>query len=352
MNVKKFRPKRILFYHPFGGIGDVVLVSPTICALKNSYPEATIDLMVIPSNEEIAHYIPNVNQVIVYDHKGRDRNFKQFMKLKAFLHSQRYDLAITTNHSTRNAIVTWISGARCRIGSPEQGGFLFLTHPVRKPTQPIHLSQLFLEYIKPLGITSPDSKLALNIKAQYLQSVKQKLIVKTKKPIVALCPFGSWPQKSWTIEQCADLLRKLSPIAELYLIGGKKDRFGLETINNLSGGIANVLAGELNIGELIALIKLSDLVVTVDTGPLHIASALSIPVVALYGPTEYYGSGPRGPNDIIVIHQFECKPCTKEMTCENNRCMQAIQAEEVYIAVQKILTKLKKLITIEKGGES
>lgn len=319
-------------------MGDVVLSTPVVRALKKAYPKAEIDLMVIPQTREIAQYIPSLNQIIVYDKEDKHRKLKEFLKLRSFLRSRHYDLAITASNSTRSALITWVSGARYRIGSPNQGGFLFLTHPVREDSVPMHLSEIFLQYLRPLGIHGSDSSLELQIDPHNIQKVQQKLVHNPDRPLIAICPFGNCrPQKSWTIENCSELVKLLAPMADLYLIGGKAEQSRLEKINSLSGGLAMVWAGNLSMGELIAFVKLLDLLVTVDTGPMHIAGAVGTKIVALFGPTEPTSCGPRGKDDVVIRHYPGCEPCRKPIECD--RCMRDIQAEEVYSEVLKLIPR-------------
>lgn len=340
MDLKKLQPKKILYYQPYN-MGDVILSSPLIRSLKKTYPNADIDLMVIPKTEEIARHIPYVHQVILYDKEGRDRKLKEFKKLKQFLHQQHYDLAITTSHTTRSAMVMKASGAPFRIGSPEQGGFLFLTHTVREKKEIRHQSESFLDFLNPLGIYEKDSRLEVTVAAEDTENVIQKLNLNFKRPFVIICPFGSSkPNNKWTNENCSEFIKLLNPQADLYLIGAKSDEPRLEEINKASGGLAKVLAGVLNLGELLAFIKLADVLVTIDTGPLHMASAVGTRIVGLFGPSNPILWGPRDKDDIIITHDCSCKPCPMDVEpCKDLQCMKSIKADEVRNAVTKLLTK-------------
>ncbi|MGE5606047.1 MAG: lipopolysaccharide heptosyltransferase II [Bacteroidota bacterium] len=336
MDIKQIKPKRILYYQPYN-IGDVVLSTPLIRALKNAYPEATIDIMVLPKTAGIAKCIPHINQVIVYNKDG-DQKLKGLWQLGCYLRKQHYDLAITTSHSTRSALVTWLSGARYRIGSPLQGGFLFLTHPVREEMQLKHQSEVFLEFLKPLGIENQDSRLELHVNPEDIQNIRRKLSLTSDRPILVVSPFGKvTPTKNWAFDNCSKFLKMAASQGDLYLIGAKIDQPELEKINSLARGVAQVLGGILSLGELVALIKIANVVVTVDAGPLHIGNAVNTPVVALWGPSVLGIWGPRGNKDIIIRHQLDCQPCQKYKTCMDTQCMKSIQAEEVYAAVTKIL---------------
>lgn len=336
MDLTCFKPKKILLYHTFSNIGDIVLSSPLPRALKKAYPTTDIDLMVLPKVEEIARYIPYIHQVIVYDKQGVDRSFKQLFKLRKHLRNQNYDLAITTSNSTRSAIITWISGACFRIGDKSEATPLFLTNPVNPQHLPdLHQSKYLLEYLRPLGIPREDSRLELQISPEDIQKVQSYFSQVHIRPRITICSVACGAHRNWPVENCSKLIQSLRPYADLYLVGTKTDKTRLEEINRLAGGFAHVLAGTLSIGELIAFIHLSDLLITVDTGTLHIGTAVGTKVIGLFGSGEPLVWGPQGQNDIVIHHR--CNPCIFSSGCRDNRCMKAIKAEEVFTASMGLL---------------
>lgn len=341
-------PKKILIVNPLN-IGDVVLTGPMVRALKKEYPNASIDLMVTPITEKIAKCLPDIDQVLVYDKAGKHRRLKDILELRAQMHSRHYDLAITIHVSTRSAISTWLSGAKFRIGLNSQGGSLFLTHAIDERTLFGHRAEQLIQLLQPLGISGNYTKLALQVEPKILERVKQKLALTFERPIVLVCPFGNWPQKIWLEDRYRELLPQLAQKAEVFLIGDRKVLPGLEAINSIAGGVAKIWAGDLDLIELVGLIKLATLMLTIDTGPLHIADAVGTPVVSLFGPTEPSCWGPRNENSVVISRDLSCKPCLQRPLCKDNQCMKQISAQEVFEKVDILLKQLnqKKIKPVE-----
>lgn len=160
-----------------------------------------------------------------------------------------------------------------------------------------------------------------------------------------LCPFSDDTQKNWTISGYSHVLQALEKVADCYLIGTRSQRPMLNAINSYAGHVAKVLGGTLSLGELGALIKQADLLITVDTGPMHIAQAFPTPVIALMGPTDPKIWGPRQSCDIILNKPMYCSPCWHKDAVKNERhrnlCMRRIKPAEVIRSAEAILTASK-----------
>lgn len=320
-------------------IGDVLLTTPVIRALREQYPDAIIDMLVVPVAEPIARLNPYVNHVFVYDKRGRHKKLSQLWQLIRMLRREKYDLTVSTNFALRGAMVAWASGARWRAGYDAQHAGWFLTHAAASYRPVVrHETENQLDVLKPLGITSQDTSLVLQINPLDRQALHDIVKRTPGKSLAVLCPAGSYPQKSWTPEGYAALLRAIAPQADCCLIGGRKEQQYLELINGRSGNTAQVFGGTLTLGQSAALIATADLLITVDTGPLHIAQAVGTPVLALFGPTDPKGWGPRGPQDVVLQAPAACAPCWGKIQCEDHRCMTQISSEQV---ISKTLEMLK-----------
>lgn len=314
-------------------IGDVVLSTPVARALRQKWPEAIIDMLVVPLTVPIAKGNPFVDHVIEYDKRGRHKKIGNLIGLVREIRAQRYDLAIATNHASRGAILAWVSGIRYRVGYDAQHAGIFLTHIASaKRTEIRHEAENYLDVLKPLGIRTEDTSLTFRVDPEDVASMWEKVTPVPEKPIVVICPIGSYPLKSWRFDGYAELIRRLAPVAACYLIGGRGEQRQLEEINASSGSLAGVLAGTLTLGEVAALIEKAKLLVTVDTGPMHIANAVGTPAVALFGPTDPKGWGPRGASDIVLQHPVNCSPCWGKRPCEDHQCMKNLDTDTVISA--------------------
>jgi len=338
MNADPKSVRRILLIN-LAFIGDVLLTTPVARALHEAFPNADIDMMTIPLTAPIARGNPYINDVIEYDKRGRHKKIGELLKLIGRIRARRYDLAITANFAPRGAMLAWASRIPVRVGYDAQHAGWFLTH-IASAKRPVirHEAENHLDVLKPLGITTADTSLTLAVDPRDEAALEAKIRRRPDKKLVLICPAGSYPRKSWTVEGYAALVRALEPDADCCLTGGAKEGPLLAEINSAANGLAQVLPGILTLGELAALVKAADLVVTVDTAPLHIAQAVGTPVVALFGPTDPRVWGPRGPRDIVIKAPADCSPCWGRTPCPDHSCMEKIDPQTVTKAARDILT--------------
>lgn len=319
-------------------IGDVILSTPVARALRENYPDAQIDMLVVPLTQPIARGNPYIDNALVYDKRGKHKKITELWKLIRFLRSREYDLAVCANFASRGAILAWAAGIRLRAGYDAQQAGWFLTHAASpRRTGICHESENYLDVLKPLGITTNDTSLAFNINPADAASLHLKVPRDWRRPLALVCPIGSYPLKSWTAAGYARLLEHMAELADCYLIGGRGEESQLKDINRLAGDKAGILAGTLNLGELAAFIAESKLLVTVDTGPMHMACAVRVPVAAFFGPTDPRVWGPRGPRDVIFQNIIDCSPCWGRIPCADHRCLEELNEEEVIRMVINLL---------------
>jgi len=329
---------RKILYINLAFIGDVLLSTPTIRALRQQYPNAVIDMLVIPWAAQAAVGNPYVNHVYTYDKKGEHRNLKNLWKLILKLRSNHYDIAITTNFAPRGALLAKAIGARVRVGYDTQHAGLFLTHTVSASRVVVrHETENQLAVVKPLGITTSDFSLAFKHNPVDIENMEKKIGISANKAIVVICPFGRHPLNSWSIQGYVDVLTALSRVASCYLIGGTAEKERLDEINGKAGFCGRVLAGELSIGELAAFLVQSSLVITVDTGPMHLAAAVGVPILALFGRSDVRVWGPRAACDQVIKVDLDCAPCITPRECQHHSCMKGIKSDMVIGTALKML---------------
>lgn len=337
MNIESSTIRKILFIN-LAFIGDVILSTPATRALKQKYPQAEIDMLVIPLTAPLAKGNPYVHDVVVYDKRGEHKKYAKLWLLIQRLRERNYDMAVTTNFSLRSAVMAWVSGAKYRLGFDAQHASLFLTHSMPAKRDFIrHEVHNQLDVVKPLGITDASTVLEYAIHEKERQAVEKEIAVNQSRPLVLVCPAGSYARKSWTISGYAALLQALAVNADCCLIGGRAEQSFLEEINKQAGGVARVFGGTFSLDQLPALIDRADLLITVDTGPLHIAQAVGTPVVALFGPSDSRVWGPRGKQDVVLQCAVDCSPCWGKGDCSANRCIEDIQSQDVIDQSLRIL---------------
>lgn len=328
-----------ILYINLAFIGDIILSTPAMRALRAKYPAATIDMLVTPWAGQAAVGNPYVDHVHIYDKKGEHRKLKNLWQLISTLRSEKYDLVITANYALRGALVAKMIGARYRVGYDAQHAGHFLTHTTSAKRVGVkHETENQLDVLKPLEISTNDFSLAFRHNPIDVQNMKQKIGKFPEKPLVVICPFGRHPLNSWTREGYITLVTTLSSVASCYLIGGKGEREKLAQINQQAGNRGRVLAGELTIGELAVFLGRSSLVITVDTGPMHLAAAAGAPILALFGRSDERVWGPRGKEDQVVRLELACAPCIVPRECSHHSCMKQLTSE---VVVTKALAMLK-----------
>lgn len=327
-------------------IGDIVLSCPTSRALKKFFPLAEIDMLVSKPQGEAAFHNPYISNVIFYDIENWQQDRTKLMALIQVLRGKKYDFALSSRHGSADPMMAFLSGAVHRAGFDTHGGGKFLTHVLPlDPAVLMHETEYQLAVLATLGITSDDTSIEFLVSDEEESSLYTKLprLHDNGRPIVLLCPFSDDPQKNWTDSGYVEILRTLAEFADCYLMGSLRQLTALHGINACAGNLAKVLGGLLSLGELAALIRAATLLITVDTGPMHIAQAFSTPVVALMGPTDPRVWGPRNPGDIVLTKPMECAPCwhkdeSIKKSCRFNECMWRILPEDVIKAATGILT--------------
>lgn len=289
-------------------IGDVVLATPVVRALHEAYPEARITMMTVPLTKAVAAMNPYIDEVLVYDKKGRQKGLLGMVRMARQLRAHRFDLAVCLNFAVRGAVVARLAGIPARLGYDAQHAKYFLTHAassIRPAVQ--HEAVNHLGVLMPLDLTTYDVSLVLRIPPEIETSAEEKLAaqeIAAEKTIV-ICPCGSYERKNLSANTLIELLRLLladsrSPV----LIGGLNDAALLQQAAHEAGlAQSRVLAGSLTLPELAAFLRRAALLVTVDTGPLHIAQAVRCPTVAVFGPTDPRIWGPRGEYDVVIAEE-------------------------------------------------
>jgi heptosyltransferase-2 len=316
-------------------LGDVILTTPLLAALAARF--GPVDVVTTPAAAALLEGHPGVRRVIRYDKRGADRGWSGLWRLAAGLHRTGYRRVYLPHRSWRSAALALLSGARERIGFGGTPAAITYTGVVSRPASGHEVERLLA-----LAGEGPDEPppVSLAIAREEEAAADRWLAARGLEPgFVALAPGSIWGTKRWPYYP--DLAARLD--RAVVVVGGPDDAKLAETVVAAAPGRGHSAAGALGLGESAALIRRAALLVTNDSAPLHLATAVQTPIVALFGPTApAQGFAPRGPGDVVVEHpMLDCRPCSAHgpMICPlgHHRCMQEIGVERVLAAVMTIL---------------
>lgn len=329
--------QNILVIKP-GAIGDLLQLTPALRALHGKYPEARISVLVgSAATAPLFRHNPHVHEAIVFDRRGEHRTFPSLSRLWRYLHGERYDLVLNYQRSNLKAWILASAAFPCRV---------LVYNKARGRT--VHAVVNHLETLAPLGIDAArvEQRLELFLGEDECRYVGELFELQglTGKKVVALNPGASNLIKCWSTGQFAALGDRLAMElgAKVVLVGGRAER-------ELAEGICSKMrCAPLNLVEKTSLLQLGavlarcNLLVSGDTGPMHMATAVGTPVVALFGAIEPLRTGPVGEGHVVIRHaELSCVPCNAK-SCKNNEhlaCMERITVDEVFQAVVAILGK-------------
>ena len=319
-------------------LGDVVFSTPVYRALKAAYPDARLCVLAVPRVKEVLELCPDVDEVIVYDEDGKAKGILGKIGAGLALRGMKFDAVFILRRSLSRTFVAWLAGIPVRVGFFHRPWQVLLTHGVDdKGCDRIHRGDVYLRVIEFFGVKVRDRSSCLQVGRDVCERLATKLRVKGltgNERIVVLNTGGNWDLKQWPKERFAALAGRLTRELgfTVVLSGSASDLSRVRSIAKDSGVDPVVLAGETDIKELAALFKRAHMVVSADSGPLHLASAVGANVLALFGPTRPEITGPRGQGRIKALEcDVGCNraPCYY-LECPDNRCMKAIMVDDVF----------------------
>ncbi|MBF0331103.1 MAG: lipopolysaccharide heptosyltransferase II [Candidatus Omnitrophica bacterium] len=319
-------------------LGDVVFSTPVYRALKAAYPRAMITVLAVPRVKEVLELCPDVDQVIVYDEKKSFQGIGRMISMAWALRQRKFDAVFILRRSSVRTLMTWLAGIPVRVGYADNKWPGLLTCRVDdRGCDQMHRRDVYLKVIETFGVKVKDRSCYLEVGRDACERLAAKLRAKGlsgDERIVVLNTGGNWALKQWLPERFAELAARLSRELGLKVVlpGAASDLERVRSIARASGVDPVILAGETDLKEMAALFKRAFAVISADSGPLHVASAVGANVVALFGPTRPEITGPCGQGRIKVLqHDVKCNrgPCYY-LECPDNQCMKAISVDDVF----------------------
>lgn len=327
-------------------LGDVVFSSPVFKALKVAYPNAKISCLGVPRVRDVLESIEGIDEVIVYDEKGRDWGLIGKIKLVMRLRRGKFDAAFLLHRSMTRALIVFLAGIPVRIGydAKKRGGLL--TQAIAPAPASLHRLDVYANVIEKAGIPVADRHTRLKVDLEGKFSVGLKLEqygLKADERFIVLNPGGNWDLKRWPVEnfiKLAQLLLKELP-HRVIITGASKDETLAQRLFRGTGSSARVvnLAGQTTLKEMTALLQKAAVVVSVDSGPIHLATSVGAKVVAIFGPTRPELTGPRGIGQALILQKdVGCnRNACYYLQCPDNVCMQSVTVKDVFDAVKSVV---------------
>ncbi len=357
-------PTRILAIK-LADIGDLLLITPALRALRQKYPSAALDVLVTPNNAAVLENLSLVDNVLTldkyqYDHPLQVFRFGRLRALVGFartLRAQHYDTVLLFHHlslrfgALKHGLLSLTTGAACRIGLDNGRGW-FLTHRVPDRGFGVkHELDYFLELAAAAGAPAVSRRVEIGL-TDSDRSVAARLLPPADRPTIALHPGsgGYSLARRWDLIKFAQLGERLHQAggARMVIVGTRAD--GTDDLATALGGQAINLGGRTTLPQLAAVLARCELLIGADSGVLHIASAVGTPTIALFGPTNHLAWAPSLPSDRLTLIRsgIACSPCAYTQQglgtpagCPERTCMAMISVQSVYEAAVSALARGK-----------
>lgn len=344
---------KILIIKP-SSLGDIIHALPFLKAVKDTFPDSSVDWVISKSLKDILNGNPLINELIVIDKdswkdiRNLKRTSREIYNLKKTLKGKHYDMVIDLQGLLRSGIISLFAPSSLKIGfanAREGSRYIYdrrvsvngISHAVDKN---LEVARAIQKDQKPEveSQKSEKTEFPLYIGNTAKENVKRILGKVKEKEYVVIVPSARWKTKRWPLENFGMLISKLS--TPCVITGGSADREIVQQIIASSGGKGINLCGKTDLKELSALIAGARVVISSDSGPMHIAVALKVPVIALFGPTDPLRTGPYGWQDnkdlIVMKSDAPCSPCFKKR-CKDPFCMTDISVDTVLRELKKYL---------------
>ncbi|TKB69998.1 MAG: lipopolysaccharide heptosyltransferase II [Nitrospira sp.] len=346
--MRKDLPRNILVRAP-NWIGDAVMCEPAIHGLRSLFPEAEITMLAKRAVAELFSAAPELSRVVLYDDKGPHAGLSGKWLLAGTLRRHGFDLAVLFQNAFEAAFLAWLAGIPQRYGYATDGRVFFLTTPVAVPSRRGHQVEYYWNLLKPLGLSGAASSPTLCVTADESRQLDVRLAgaeVGLSDIVIGINPGSTYGSaKRWLPERFAEVAQRLAErIGQdenaqvvVVILGARGEESLGKDIAARINGRSVVLSGATTIRELMAVVKRCRLLITNDTGPMHIAAACGVPVVAVFGPTDSQTTAPYGQDRSIVRETVDCAPCLLRECPIDHRCMTRIPVDRVYeVAVQQL----------------
>lgn len=320
-------------------LGDTLFATPFIRAVKESRPGSYVAVLTHSRCEEVLEGNPHIDEIIVYDAKGQHGHLMGRFSLVSQLKSKKFDTAFILRRSLSRTMLLFLSKIPERIGYDNRKSGLFLTKRIPVPARDLHRVEYFLGLARGVGIEPKSANYEFFVSEgdrDMAAKILKEAGLNDRENFIVLNPGGNWDLKRWPLENFArlgdEIFNRFN--TKVVLTGAKKDIELCKVISGMMKKNPLLLCGKTSLKTLGAVFERGNMVISNDSGPMHIAVGVRTPVIALFGPTSAQITGPYGDAAYKVLQKdVDCEtPCYK-LSCKDNRCMAAITVEDVLEAM-------------------
>lgn len=328
--------ERILLIR-LSSLGDIVLTTPAIRAIRAHYPKAYIAMLVAKQSSDVLLHNPHLNEIIEFDRLAKDKDTGEMVRILRILRQKQFALSIDFQMRFRTEVLMFLSGASERVGKSR-------LCTIRVPDQENkHATERYFDLLHAAGIPAEDRQLEMFLSDEERTEVShvfKNAGIQDTRLRVGLFPGAGWKLREWMPERFAAIGDKLVKQynAQVIVFGGLKEAELVYKVSKLMQEQTFSFAGTFGLRQLAASIEKCNLFITNDTGPMHISSAVGTPTVALFGPGNHIRFQPLGKLHTVIRHDVPCSPC-KQFTnkCKDNVCMKKITVDEVWHSISEKL---------------
>jgi len=332
--------KKILVIGP-SWVGDMVMAQSLFMTLKEKYPECLIDVLAPEWSFPLLDRMPEVSKGISMPLMHGQFGFSKRRQMGKDLQSGRYDQAIVLPNSWKSALIPFFAKIPLITGYIGEVRWGLLNDARKLDKQTLTMT---VQRFVALGLPKKSEQVLdypipkLNIDQQNQHAVAEKFQVAGFNKILALCPGAEYgPAKRWPAEHCAELAKhKIEQGWSVFLFGSDKDKAVTEQINRLTGNVCHDFSGKTTLAEAVDLMSLAEVVITNDSGLMHVASALNKQVIAIYGSSDPGFTPPLNASATVIDLKLDCSPCFKrECPLGHSHCLTEISPEQVLAELDK-----------------
>ncbi|GAB4364302.1 MAG: lipopolysaccharide heptosyltransferase II [Deltaproteobacteria bacterium] len=338
-------PPRRLLVRAVNWLGDAVMTTPALSAIRSACPEARITAIARPLVAELLRLHPAIDETIVYDTRGAHAGTSGRFRMAKELRSRRFDAAILLQNAFDAALLALLARIPERAGYATDGRRILLTRPVpaTEAVRSLHHVEYYLRLLESLGIPRPDPVvLSLRVSPEERDAIRKRLAssgIPAGGRIVGINPGATYgSSKRWYPERFAAVADALAEEwdASVVLMGSAPEKPLADEIESAMKHRPANLAGRTTVRELMALLAECFFLVTNDSGPMHIAAALDVPIAAIFGPTDWNKTSPWTSRARVVRVDVDCSPCRLRECDRGHECMRGVTPKMVVEAARSL----------------